>query len=85
MMKPFATIATAVFSIAACLHFLRLLMDWEVSIAGVFVPYVGELSRSASRRRPGLHALARIAAGEGLSNEKVRPHLLVSIADNYFR
>ena len=38
MMKSFATIATAVLSIAACLHFLHLLMDWEVSIAGVFVP-----------------------------------------------
>jgi|CXWL01.1.fsa_nt_gi hypothetical protein len=68
-MKRFTVIAVAVFSIVACLHFLRLLMGWEVSIAGGLVPmwasYVGLLLtaglaamvwQESSRSEPNNHA-----------------------------
>jgi hypothetical protein len=37
-MKPFTTIAVAVFSLVALLQLLRVLMGWEVVIAGVQIP-----------------------------------------------
>jgi hypothetical protein len=37
-MKPFTTIAVAVFSLVAVLQLLRVLMGWEVVIAGVNIP-----------------------------------------------
>jgi hypothetical protein len=37
-MKPFTTIAIAVFSLVGIVHLLRLLLGWEVVIAGCEVP-----------------------------------------------
>ncbi len=37
-MKPFTTLAIAVFTIVAFLHVLRILMGWEVTIQGAEVP-----------------------------------------------
>lgn len=37
-MKPFATIAVAIFTIVALVHLLRILMGWEVVIAGTVMP-----------------------------------------------
>lgn len=37
-MKPFTSIAIAVFTIVAVLHGLRILMGWEVTIQGAVVP-----------------------------------------------
>lgn len=37
-MKPFTTLALAVFVAVAGLHFLRILMGWEVLIGGVAIP-----------------------------------------------
>lgn len=46
-MKPFTTLAIAVFTIVAVLHFVRILMGWEVVIEGAVVPmwvsYIGLL------------------------------------------
>jgi hypothetical protein len=37
-MKPFSTIAAAVFALIALLHLLRLAYGWEVTFAGWVVP-----------------------------------------------
>ena len=42
-MKPFTTIAVAVFSLVALLQLLRVLMGWEVVIGGVHIPFWASL------------------------------------------
>jgi len=37
-MKPFTTIAVALFTLVALLHLLRILMGWRVLIQGAVVP-----------------------------------------------
>ena len=37
-MKPFTTIAVAVFTLIAVVHLLRLFTGWEVSVNGSIVP-----------------------------------------------
>jgi hypothetical protein len=37
-MKPFTTIAVAVFSLVALLQLLRVLLGWEVVVNGVHIP-----------------------------------------------
>ena len=37
-MKPFTTIAIAVFSLVGIVHLLRLLFGWDVVIAGYAIP-----------------------------------------------
>ena len=37
-MKPFTTIAVAVFSLVALLQLLRVLMGWEVVVGGLHIP-----------------------------------------------
>ncbi len=37
-MKPFSVIASAVFALVATAHLLRLVLRWDVVIAGVSVP-----------------------------------------------
>jgi hypothetical protein len=37
-MKPFTTIAVAIFTIVAVVHLLRILMGWEVVIQGTVMP-----------------------------------------------
>jgi hypothetical protein len=37
-MKPFTTIAVAVFALVAVLHLLRLFAGWEVVVAGIIIP-----------------------------------------------
>ncbi|MBI4401653.1 MAG: hypothetical protein HY581_08475 [Nitrospirae bacterium] len=37
-MKPFTTLAVAIFTIVAVVHLLRILMGWEVMIQGAVVP-----------------------------------------------
>jgi hypothetical protein len=37
-MKPFTTIAVAVFSLVAVLQLLRVLLGWEVVVSGVHIP-----------------------------------------------
>ena len=37
-MKPFTTIAVAVFALVAVVHLLRLFAGWEVVVAGIVIP-----------------------------------------------
>lgn len=37
-MKPFTAIAVGVFSLVALLQLVRLLMGWEVTVHGLFIP-----------------------------------------------
>jgi hypothetical protein len=37
-MKPFTTMAVAVFTLIALLHLLRLLTGWEIVVTGYVVP-----------------------------------------------
>ena len=37
-MKPFTTIAVAVFSLMAIVHLLRLFSGWEVTVVGFVIP-----------------------------------------------
>ncbi|TLY25421.1 MAG: hypothetical protein E6K63_14000 [Nitrospirae bacterium] len=37
-MKPFTTLAIAIFTIVAVVHLLRILLGWEVIIQGVVIP-----------------------------------------------
>ena len=37
-MKPFTTIAVAVFTLVALVHLLRLFAGWEVVVAGIVIP-----------------------------------------------
>jgi hypothetical protein len=37
-MKPFTTLAVVVFSLVAVLQLLRVLLGWDVMIAGVLIP-----------------------------------------------
>jgi len=37
-MKPFTTIAVAVFTLVALLHLLRLFTGWEIVVTGYVVP-----------------------------------------------
>ena len=37
-MKPFTTVAIAVFSLVAVLQLLRVALGWEVTVNGVFIP-----------------------------------------------
>jgi hypothetical protein len=37
-MKPFTTVAVAVFSLVALLQLLRVVLGWEVTIQGVHIP-----------------------------------------------
>ena len=37
-MKPFTTIAVAVFTLMAVIHVIRLIVGWEVIVAGFVVP-----------------------------------------------
>ena len=36
--KPFTTVAMALFALIAFTHLLRLLLGWEVTVNGMFVP-----------------------------------------------
>jgi hypothetical protein len=38
-MKPFTTVASVVLALVALAQLLRVLMAWEVSVAGLIVPY----------------------------------------------
>lgn len=44
-MKPFTTLAIAIFTIVAVVHLLRIFMGWEVVVGGTVIPmwvsYVG--------------------------------------------
>lgn len=46
-MKPFTRLAVLVFAIVACVQLLRLLLDWEVTIAGVVIPFWASIIASA--------------------------------------
>ena len=37
-MKPFTTIAVAVFALVAVVHLLRILAGWQVIVAGFVIP-----------------------------------------------
>ena len=37
-MKPFTTLAAAVFAVVAIAHLARLILGWEVMIAGTVIP-----------------------------------------------
>jgi hypothetical protein len=37
-MKPFATLAIAIFILIAVVHLLRLVYGWEVTVNGVVIP-----------------------------------------------
>ena len=37
-MKPFTSLAIAIFTIVAVVHLLRILLGWEVIIQGVMIP-----------------------------------------------
>lgn len=37
-MKPFTTIAVAVFTVVAIAHLIRLFVGWEVTVAGFVIP-----------------------------------------------
>ena len=37
-MKPFTTLAIAIFTIVAVVHLLRILLGWEVLIQGTVIP-----------------------------------------------
>jgi hypothetical protein len=37
-MKPFTTIAVAVFALVAVVHLLRLIAGWQVIVAGFVIP-----------------------------------------------
>jgi hypothetical protein len=37
-MKPFATVAVILFSLVALAHLLRIVLGWEVTVAGIFIP-----------------------------------------------
>ena len=37
-MKPFTTLAIGVFSLVALLQLLRVLLQWEVTVNGIFIP-----------------------------------------------
>ena len=37
-MKPFTTIAVAIFSLIAIVHLLRLFVGWEVIVSGFVIP-----------------------------------------------
>lgn len=37
-MKPFTTLAIAIFTIVAVVHLLRIILGWEVTIQGTVVP-----------------------------------------------
>ncbi|MES2047807.1 MAG: hypothetical protein V4447_05365 [Pseudomonadota bacterium] len=37
-MKPFTTIAVALFTLIAVAHLLRLLFSWEIVVAGFVIP-----------------------------------------------
>ena len=37
-MKPFTTIAAAIFALVAFMHILRLFSGWEVTVSGMAVP-----------------------------------------------
>lgn len=62
-MKPFTTLALAVFVVVAGLDFLRILMGWEVVIGGVMIPmwasYLGLLLAG------GLAVMLRRESGQG--------------------
>ena len=38
-MKPFTTIAVAVFSLVALLQLLRVILGWEVTVNGIAIPF----------------------------------------------
>ncbi len=42
-MKPFTTVAVAVFSLVALLQLLRVALGWEVSVNGVIIPFWASL------------------------------------------
>ena len=37
-MKPYTTVAIAVFSIVALLQLLRVVLGWEVTVNGIYIP-----------------------------------------------
>ena len=37
-MKPFTSLAIAIFTIVAVMHLLRILLGWEVTIQGTVIP-----------------------------------------------
>jgi len=37
-MKPFTTVASLVFSLVALLQLLRVVLGWEITVNGIFVP-----------------------------------------------
>ena len=37
-MKPFSTVAVILFSLVALAHLLRIVLGWEVTVAGIFIP-----------------------------------------------
>ena len=38
-MKPFTTIAVAIFSLVALLQLLRVILGWEVTVNGIAIPF----------------------------------------------
>lgn len=37
-MKPFSTVAVMLFSLVALVHLLRIVLGWEVTVDGIFIP-----------------------------------------------
>ena len=38
-MKPFTSVAIAVFSVVALVHLLRILLGWTVTVNGILIPF----------------------------------------------
>ena len=38
-MKPFTSIAVIVFSLVALLQLLRVILGWDVTVNGIFIPF----------------------------------------------
>jgi hypothetical protein len=38
-LKPFTTVAIVVFSLVALLQLLRVALEWEVTVNGIFIPF----------------------------------------------
>ena len=37
-MKPFTTIAIAIFTLVAIAHLIRIILDWEMTLNGAIIP-----------------------------------------------
>ena len=38
-MKPFTSVAVVIFSLVALLQLLRVALQWEVTVNGIFIPF----------------------------------------------